>query len=117
MTTTYLIYLVLGLLGVFGYMAVCWLFYLAIMNLKRNKDKVTSPFIRTLGFWFYYVGYALDIGMNIFIGTLLFLDPPRAWLFTDRLERYIPEQTWRGSMARWICANILDPFDPSGEHC
>jgi len=44
-------------------------------------------------------------------------DPPREWLVTDRLTRLHDRSDWRGRLARWICINLLDYFDPSGRHC
>lgn len=57
-----------------------------------------------------------DVFFNIFVATILLLDLPREWTFTKRLDRYKGEDGWRGHLARWICANLLDPFQVGG-HC
>jgi len=92
-------------------------FYLAIMNLKRNKSRIN----KTNGFFFgqiIIVGLFLDFVMNVIVGTLFFRELPREWLFTYRLNRHLEESSgWRLRMAAWWCKNLLDPFDPAGSHC
>lgn len=96
-----------------------WVFYLAVMNLKRAKDAGTIP--RT-ALWFGYpvllAGLLIDLFVNVFVATVIFLDLPRELTMTARLKRYVREQpgTWRASVAVWFAANLLDAFDPSGKH-
>ncbi|OQX30709.1 MAG: hypothetical protein B0D96_03335 [Candidatus Sedimenticola endophacoides] len=95
---------------------VTWIHYLAIMNLSRNRRKLT-PFAR---FWAYnalVIGYPLDCLFNLLLGTLFFLELPREWLFTARCDRHLDDPGWRGRNARFFCHNLLDPFDPKGTHC
>jgi len=71
------------------------------------------------------VGLAADFFYNVVLATLLFCELPQEWLFTGRLQRYLRDpnagQAWwmysRKTVARWLCDNLLDPFDPSGNHC
>jgi hypothetical protein len=103
-----------------------WVLYLACMNLKRAKDADRIP---RVGYWFGYpvllVGLAADFFYNVILATVLFGELPQEWLLTGRLQRYLRDpdagQAWwlysRKTVARWLCDNLLDPFDPSGNHC
>lgn len=58
---------------------------------------------------------------NVLFASVLFLDAPASWreLLTARLKRYAGnplERRWRMWIALRIC-NVLDTFDPSGDHC
>ena len=63
------------------------------------------------------VAVLMDVFFNLIPATLIFLDLPRELLFTKRLERYKAQAAgWRYTVARWICQNLLDPFQQGG-HC
>jgi hypothetical protein len=52
------------------------------------------------------------------IASLVFLELPREWLVTDRLQRHMHKSIgWRFWLAKYICDHLLDVFDPSGNHC
>jgi len=93
-----------------------WIFYLAVMVLRRHKDELTGV-ARFFGWQVLFVGALLDAFLNVVIATMFFLEPPREWLLTDRLKRHISADTWRGKLSRWVCFHLLDKFDPSGRHC
>jgi hypothetical protein len=118
--------LVLSLLGAYLLALGTWIFYLAVMNLKRQRDKDRAAFDAMHWFvkWNSYAvllaGLVMDAALHFLVGTLLFLDPPREMLLTARLKRYHKARykgTWRGRLADWMCDHLLDPFDPSGDHC
>lgn len=111
-------------LTLIGFIALCiyllmttLVFYLAIMNLKRNQakiPKVTKFFIIPI----VVIGVLFDVALNIIVGTVIFLEMPREWVFTSRLQRHLyKSHGWQLRRAEWFCHNILDPFDPSGSHC
>lgn len=63
------------------------------------------------------VAVLMDVFFNLVPATVIFLDLPRELLFTKRLERYKAQGVgWRYTVARWICQNLLDPFQQGG-HC
>ena len=63
------------------------------------------------------VAVLMDVFFNLVAATVIFFDLPREWLFTQRLERYKAQGAgWRYTLARWICQNLLDPFQQGG-HC
>ena len=96
-----------------------WLFYVAVMHLKRCRDAGTlSKTALALGYPVLIVGYALDVFVQIVIASVLFLDIPRDWTLTGRLKRYIAgPEGWRETVAVWMCSHLLNTFDPDGKHC
>lgn len=95
-----------------------WVFYLAVMNLKRAKDAGTlSRPALWLGTPILFIGWVLDFVSNVLPFSLLFLDIPRETLVTARLKRYAyGPNGWRKRFALWFADHILDDFDPSGKH-
>lgn len=97
---------------------VLWVYYLAVMCLKRARDEgKLTPVAKRLSNLVYLPGLILDGLVNIFLLTLLLVDTPREWLVTSRLERLQRGSGWRAAVARWFCKNLLDGFDPDGCHC
>lgn len=109
-------------IGLYAFLSIyaLWVFYLAVMNLKRARDagNVTWP-AKVLGYPLLFIGLALDAFVNVVILTPVLLELPKRgeWLVTARLSRHIKGQGWRQKFAQWICAHLLDAFDPSGCHC
>lgn len=116
--------MIVWLITVIGYGAgsiyVLWLFYLAVMNLKRAKDAGTiSKTALYLGYPLLFIGLLLDMLVNTIVMSALLLELPR-WneiLVTGRISRHAQQGGWRGDIARWLCESLLDRFDPSGVHC
>lgn len=97
---------------------VLWVLYLAVMHLKESRDMAMIPMdAMTPAKIVLFVGLLIDCVYHITWGTLVFLDIPREWLLTSRLERYQKRGGWRGKVAHYICKNLLDWADPDGCHC
>lgn len=101
-----------ALIGI-GYLFFAFVF---VMFLKRKyEDTAIDPFLRII------VGLpaiAFDWIMNWFLSGV-FWDWPGKWneLVTGRLKRYIKQgQGTRYRFSKRVC-DILDRFDPSGDHC
>ena len=94
-----------------------WVFYLAVMNLKRAKDAgMLTRTAAVLGYPVLFVGWILDAFVNVFVLTVVMLELPRELLVTTRLKRHNRYgHGWRKSFARWF-EPLLDPYDPSGDH-
>ena len=96
---------------------VLWVLYLAVMALKRAR--IAGQLTRLtygMGLPVLLVGYTLDAVCNVFLLSILLLEPPQELTVTARLKRHIREsQGWRLKVARWFVP-LLDPFDPSGKH-
>lgn len=97
---------------------ITWIFYLAVMNLKRARDagSITKVAYR-FGLPLLYIGLLIDLLVNVIFVTILFLEIPKECLITQRLKRHANgPDGWRRSMAIWLAKNLLDTFDPSGVH-
>lgn len=94
-----------------------WVFYLALMTLKRSRDegKLTGvPYALAVPVLF--VGYLLDFYVTVTLGSIVFFDLPRETTFTARLKRYATTPgNWRFTLTVWF-ATLLDRFDPDGYH-
>lgn len=106
--------------GVYLFYAT-FIYYLALMNLKRARDlgQLTWP-AKLFGFPALGVGYLLDALLTTTVGFLLFCDAPRELTFSHRLERYCTEPeyegSWRRRFAIWLAKHFLNPYDPRGYH-
>jgi uncharacterized protein with PQ loop repeat len=110
-----LLYLYIGFVGLtFG----LWFYYVQVMGMMAARDagRIPPDTLRICQAVL-LVGLAFDVLYNVIIGTIIFLDLPREATLTARLIRYKKAGGWRGKVANYICANLLDPFDPSGCHC
>lgn len=97
---------------------VTWILFLALMSLIRAREVgKLSKTAYYLGLPLLAVGYALDIFLNVFLLSLLTLDLPREYTVSAHLSRLLDAGGWRSKIAFWICTNLLDTFDPSGQHC
>lgn len=103
-----------------AYLWAFWAVYVLVMGIYRAhlSGRLTGP-NRVLGLPVVLLGYAMDTITNLTLACLVFLDVPREWLVTTRLIRYrdAAPDGWRGKLAAWICDRLLDPFDPTGDHC
>jgi len=106
-------------LGIILYVWVFWAGYVLIMGIYRAKlaNRLT-PVTLVLSAPFVILGFCIDVIANLVIAPIVFLDLPKELLVTTRLQRYIKENTdWRHSIAAYVCDNLLDVFDPTGNHC
>jgi hypothetical protein len=102
-------------MGMYVLMLVTWLFYVAIMHLKEVRDDL-HPVATVNGYILLGIGLPLDVLLNVVVGTIVFLDPPREWLLTARLKRYkIQTFGWRSATSWWLCEHLLNQFDEG--HC
>lgn len=94
-----------------------WTFYLAIMNLKRNRHLLT-PANKSDVYLIVAVGYLLDILYNMTHGTLEHHELPRETLYTSRTWRHLHNgrKDWHDATARHSAENFLNGFDPSDWH-
>lgn len=94
-----------------------WVFYLAVMSLKRGNDAGTLTFwCKFFGYPVLFVGLLLDLVCNVLVMTVLLGEVPRELTVTSRLKRHNLHSTgWRKAVAVWA-EQLLDQFDPSGDH-
>ena len=105
------------LLIVFLSFYALWVFYLAVMNLKRVRDLGLlhkSAFV--LGYPILIIGYILDAVLNVVVMTVILVEWPQETTISERLKRHNRKGTgWRMHIVR-LFEPLLDPFDPSGDH-
>jgi len=94
-----------------------WIFYLAVMCLKRARDAgMMSRTATVLGAPVLVIGYVLDASANIIVMTVVLLELPQETTVTSRLKRHNQGAAgWRKTIAQWF-EPLLDPYDPSGDH-
>ncbi len=92
-----------------------WLLFLSCMALKWRWQVLSKP-VKAASLPAVVVVGIVDIVFNLTLGSLIFWDRPRQWTFSQRVSRYKGLSDWRAPVARWICSNLLDPFEVGG-HC
>jgi len=97
------------------YAYAMWLLFLAVMALNW-RWRALPKVVKAIALPAVLVSVALDVLFNLTLGTLLFLELPREWTFSQRVGSYKRRIDWRAPLAQWICANLLDPFEVEG-HC
>ena len=102
------------------FVLLCWLLYIGVMNLARVRDQL-GPVARFFGYQILAVGLVANYLLTTIVGSVLFLDPSVTDRgLTERLHRtqdYWPADHWRHKLARYICRELLDALDPTGDHC
>lgn len=94
-----------------------WVFFLAVMHLRERRDAgQLSRVSYACGVPVLIVGYALDFAVNVTVCTVLLAELPHETTVTARLKRHKDDAGWRGRVARWVAAHLLDAFDPDGKH-
>lgn len=98
---------------------LCWVLYLAIMNLAEHRHAL-HPVAKFHAYAIILpVGYVCDAVLNLLV-CAIFLRVPRDWLLTGTLQRTRntePAGSWREITAAWVCTHLLNQFDPKGRHC
>jgi len=98
-----------------------WLFfllYVACMNMiKAHKEKKVTGVLWLLCLPAVAIGLIVDFLHQITIFNVVFWDVPRDPTVTGRLKRHIADPGYRGKLARYLCVNVLSPFDHTGNHC
>lgn len=107
------------LLWSIGFLWAFWGMYVLVMGIYRaHLNHRLKGLVLVLSLPFVTIGYLMDVFANLTIASLVFLELPREWLVTDRLQRHMTKSTgWRFWLAKYICDHLLDVFDPSGNHC
>lgn len=102
---------------VLGLTYALFVFYAAVMNIKRVRDMGRlSWFGKVLGYPTLLIGLVLDLLVNMLLMTPLLLELPRELTVTGRLKRHHRESTgWRLAVVKFF-EPVLDPLDPSGDH-
>lgn len=111
----------LGILSIAAYLVLFFYMYILVMGIYRaHLQKKLKGFVFALCLPAVIVGILFDVFANLLIATIVFWQLPRELLVTDRLIKIKsnPLEHWkRKYIAQYICDNLLDVFDPNGDHC
>lgn len=96
-----------------------WGLYVLVMGLYRARlDGRLTRTLYVLSAPYLLLGAVVDVAANLTVFSFLFLEVPREWFVTQRLQRLMRGGPgWRQRVAKAICHKLLDMFDPSGAHC
>lgn len=124
-----------------AYLWAFWAVYALVMGFYRaHLAGRLTPALWVLAAPFILLGLLMDALCQFTLAWLIFWQPPSLtvehrvfaigsfarvlpvvrgdWLVTARLQRYVAEGSgWRFRLANWVCNNLLDIFDPTGNHC
>ena len=94
-----------------------WVHYVAVMRLMQVRDAghLTAA-MKAIGYPALFVGLLLDLIVNTFVATLIFLELPKEWTVSARLTRHSDGSGWRQRVAVAIRTALLDNIDPNGVH-
>lgn len=84
--------------------AALFLWFAALTRLRPAHPSLSNA-LRLSGLWF-------DVLYNWTFGSIMFLELPREFTFSARLERHIMCCTWRGALAFWVERVFIRPIDP-----
>lgn len=110
-----------SLLEVVIFLWVFWALYVFSMGIYRAylSERLTG-LNYYLALPIFIVALLVDAIANFTIAVIVFADVPHEFLVTSRLQRYRIESypnDFRKKLATYICDNLLDIFDPRGNHC
>jgi hypothetical protein len=107
----------MSLLIILGATYALYVFYAAVMNIKRVRDAGKLTWVgKALGYPTLVIGLVLDLFVNLTLMTIVLLELPRELTVTARLKRHHKESTgWRLAVVKFF-EPVLDPLDPSGDH-
>lgn len=98
---------------------VLWVLFVAVMAFKAAWNRL-SPLVKAFALPVAVIAILLDIIFNALMSIPL-LELPQEWTFSQRMGRYMSwsaerPKVWKVRLARWVCYNVLDPFEVGG-HC
>lgn len=107
--------IILWILGIYFFTLFCWVLYVAAMNFSRVKAKL-GRFALINGYVVWTLAQPIDVALNL-LWSILLLDFPRELMLSGKLKRLKARGGWRGKVATFVCAELLNPFDSDGKHC
>lgn len=90
-----------------------WVLFLAYVQLRATWDTLRAE-VKAAGIVVVAAGWLLDVALNWTIGLALGITPDAT--LSQKCGRLKRTDGWRATVARYICANWLDPFEAGG-HC
>lgn len=102
--------------GIMTYLLyIHFLAYVALWASKKSGGLDDLPIVaQGVAKFILCCAVVIDAIFNITVGSVIFLELPRCWMFTTRCSFHMYEQGYRGKLARWCC-RWLNPIQPG--HC
>lgn len=97
------------------FVVTTWCYYVTVVMVYRGWKTFRWP-ARVMAVLAAIPGIPMDVALNV-VASILLLDIPLEVTLSQKLSRLNDTGGWRGDVARWVCAELLDPFDPRGRHC
>lgn len=97
-----------------GWLYWMWFVFVGGIHIIQKWDSLPWP-AKVLGAGPAIYAFLLDVVLNIVLLSVIFWDRPKEWTMTDRFHRYQKSPGLRATISRWVCQNLLNPFDR--EHC
>lgn len=107
------------LLWMAAFAYLLWVLYVFCMAMERaHLAGLVSPFAWALALPFIVFAIGLDVALNLTVACIVFAELPEygEWTISQRLNRLARDTGWRGTLARWLARNLLDPYDSTGRH-
>jgi hypothetical protein len=79
---------------------------------RRWKAGTAKWYHYVLGIPLAVIFIPLDVFLNMIVGSVIFIELPKEWIFTTRLDRHARSGS---KFAKFVCKYILNPFDK--DHC
>lgn len=111
-------HIVISLTVLWGTFFTFYVLYLATINLWGNRHEV-SVWVLVFAWPLLLSMLVVDTTMNWTFFTIIMLDFPREFMVTQRMTRYRRQglMNWRKQFATYLCTRLLNPFDPTKDHC
>jgi hypothetical protein len=95
-----------------------WVLFLAVMNLGQAKaEGKLRGFNLYAGYTVLAVGLLVDLFVQVFVASILWLELPRELTVSERVARLCKDgKGWQKKLALWFRTELLSPFDRSGGH-
>lgn len=75
------------------------------------KDRNITGTLYVPAYVFYLLAYTYDIFCNLTVVSLLFLEVPKEFTVSSRLQRHVDgKDGFRRNMALWFARKLLNPF-------
>lgn len=106
------------IVSIVGVLYALWLLFILAMSFKRVWPNLGAV-AKALAAPVIIIGFMVDVLVNV-ASSVVFLDLPRELTLSRRLKRYhynADHPWWRRRIADFVCQQMLDKFDPDGDHC
>lgn len=102
------------IINLFIYSIILWLFFIAVSNISKYRDRKYPPVIQAIAHLLTVLFIVFDVIFNVIYGSIVFIQLPhiKRLTLTARLKYTLKtEDGWRLKLALFICRKMVEPFD------